>query len=114
MGKTAELDAEALGRARGGQSFSNYPPIFREFMARGIPEEQIKPRENVLTYRAWRALGRQVKKGEHGVRVTTWIPTEEKEKGAAMDGSAVERKVSRLRPKNAVVFHVSQTKERGK
>ena len=39
----------------------------------------ILPRENVFTYHAWRALGRQVRRGEHGVKVTTWIPTERKE-----------------------------------
>ena len=54
---------EALSRARGGMSLVNYATIIREFGARGIPESEIIPRENVLTYAAWQALGRQVCKG---------------------------------------------------
>ena len=64
---------EALSRARGNTSGLNYQTIFAGFMARGIPSSEIIPRENVLTYKAWQAIGRQVKKGEKGVRVTTWI-----------------------------------------
>lgn len=48
---------EALSRAVNGLSLGNYPAIFGGFMAKGIPEAEIKPRENVFTYQAWRALG---------------------------------------------------------
>src|SRR5437870_3028705 len=68
-----EMQQEALGRAAGGQSFSNWPAIIHGFMAKGIPEQEIRPRENVFTYHAWRALGRQVRRGEHGVKVTTFV-----------------------------------------
>ena len=73
MAATQELQQEALSRAVSGQSVCNYREIFAGFMARGIPEEDIKPRENVFTYNAWRALGRQVRKGEHGVKCLTFI-----------------------------------------
>jgi hypothetical protein len=60
-----QMQAEAIDRARNGQSLSNYPAIFAGFMARGIAEADIKPRENVFTVQylesarsfgqAWRA-----------------------------------------------------------
>jgi hypothetical protein len=62
MTKT-EMQAEALANARAGQSVMNYAAIFEGFMARGIVEANIKPRENVFTFHAWKALGRSVKKG---------------------------------------------------
>src|SRR5579863_10428839 len=64
---------EALSRAVKGLSIGNYPAIFALFIAKGIPETAIKPRENVFTYQAWRALGRQVRRGEHGVKVVTFV-----------------------------------------
>ena len=69
-----EIQAEALSRAKGGQSMTNYPAIYTGFMAKGIPEAEIKPRENVLTFQAWKAVGRCVRKGEHGVKVVTYVP----------------------------------------
>ena len=101
-----EQDRESLDRARGGQSWSNYPAIIQGFAAKGIPESEIKPRENVFTYRAWRALGRQVKRGEHGVRVTTYIPVEEKRNPTT--GNII--RPAGKRPWTATVFHVSQTR----
>ena len=47
-----EMQQEALDRATNGQTLSNFPAIFLGFMAKGIPESEIKPRENVLTYHA--------------------------------------------------------------
>jgi hypothetical protein len=44
-----ELQNEALERARTSQALSNYPAIFEGFMAKGIAEADIKPRENVFT-----------------------------------------------------------------
>jgi len=100
------MQQDALGRAIGNQSTMNYGAIFQGFMEKGIPESDILPRENVFTYHAWRALGRQVRRGEHGVKVTTWIPTERKER----DETTGEEKVKAGRIcHTAVVFHVSQT-----
>jgi hypothetical protein len=70
---TAEHQAEALDRARNGNTMTNYPAIFAGFIEKGIPEYDIKPRENVFTFHAWKALGRSVKKGEHGVKVVTFV-----------------------------------------
>lgn len=96
--------AEALARAIGGLSVSNYPAIFQGFAAKGIPESEIKPRENVFTFDAWKALGRYVRKGEHGVKVMTFIETKSKE----VDRDTGEPKIIR-RPWTTTVFHISQT-----
>src|SRR5437763_8304083 len=110
----AALQAEALSRAAHGQSMSNWPAIIHGFMAQGIPESDIRPRENVFTYHAWRALGRQVRRGEHGVKVTTFITTERRVSGQPEPpdvDTPGERTVTlrRRRPWTATVFHVSQT-----
>jgi antirestriction protein ArdC len=91
-----EKQAEALQRAATGQSFTNYPAILDGFTAKGISPDDINPRENVFTFNAWKALGRVVRKGEHGVRIVTFIETEK-------DGQKTRR------PWHTTVFHVSQT-----
>ena len=96
--------AEALTRAVSGQTMSNYPAIFQGFTAKGIPESEIRPRENVFTFQAWKAQGRYVRKGEHGVRVLTFIDCQGKE----VDEDTGEKKRYR-RPWSTTVFHVSQT-----
>jgi len=101
---TQEIRREALTRAVSGQSLTNFPAIFQGFTAKGIPESEIKPRENVFTFNAWKALGRVVRRGEHGVKVTTFIDCKTKE----TDGDTAERKSFR-RPWTTTVFHVSQT-----
>lgn len=99
MATNLAVQNEALTRAVSGQSFSNYQPIFEGFMRKGIREQDIKPRENVFTYNAWKALGRQVRKGEHGVKCLTFITCEDKQ-----DPTKTYR-----RPWSTTVFHVSQT-----
>jgi antirestriction factor ArdC-like protein len=103
-GNTLQLRQEALTRAISGQSLGNFPAIFQGFAARGIPESEIRPRENVFTYQAWKALGRQVRRGEHGVKIATFIDCQSKE----IDRDTGERKVIR-RPWTTTVFHISQT-----
>ena len=98
--------AEALARAQSGQSLVNYPGIFDGFTAKGIPADQILPRENVFTYGAWLALGRQVRKGEHGVKVVTRI-VQTKEKTDPETGEVQVKAWSR--PWTGTVFHISQT-----
>ena len=95
---------EALTRAISGQTMSNYPAIFEGFIAKGIPESKILPRENVFTFNAWRALGRTVRRGEHGVKVLTFIERASKER----DKDGGERKTIRI-AWTTTVFHVSQT-----
>jgi hypothetical protein len=103
-GKESQSRQEALTRAVSGQSLTNFPAIFQGFLAKGIAESEIKPRENVFTFDAWKALGRVVRRGEHGVKVVTFIESRSKE----IDADTGERKVIR-RPWTTTVFHVSQT-----
>ena len=110
-----QIQQEALSRAATGQAMTNYPAIIRGFMEKGIPADEIRPRENVFTYHAWRALGRQVRRGEHGVKVVTFVAldrthadtAESTEDGA--DGPRERRRSGGRRPWTATVFHVSQT-----
>ena len=101
-----DRQAEALSRALTGKTWSNFPVIIQGFKARGIPEDQILPRENVFTYQAWRALGRQVRKGEHGVKVVTFIKRDKKTE----DSETGEVKLQTYSmPRTVSVFHISQT-----
>ncbi len=93
---------------------TNWPAIFAGFTAKGIAESDIRPRGNVLTYHAWRALGRQVRRGEHGVKVVTFVTCKGKEDrdGIATnnaDGTDKRNSKGFRRPWTATVFHVSQT-----
>lgn len=93
----SEIALIALSRAKSSQATSNYGALFDGFVRMGIPASDIHPRVNVLTYHAWRALGRTVKKGEHGVKLCTWIDAESK--------TGEIRKLARA----VTVFHESQT-----
>ena len=99
----AMIEQQALENAVKGQSFANYEQIFEEFEKKGIPMDQILPRENVFTFNAWKALGRVVKKGEHGVQIITVIPCVKKDKE-----TGEEIPVNKAKKTN--VFHISQTK----
>jgi N-terminal domain of anti-restriction factor ArdC len=104
QGNISQSRLESLKRAVSGQSFTNFPAIFQGFAAKGIPESEIKPRENVFTFDAWKALGRVVRRGEHGIKVVTFIET----KGKEIDQDTGEPKTIR-RPWTTTVFHISQT-----
>jgi hypothetical protein len=106
---THEKQQEALHNARYGRSWANYPAIIQGFIDKGIPEQDILPRENVFTFHAWKALGRRVKKGEHGVKVCTWVPMEKTVEQQTEDGQAEKKTVTSRRPWMTTVFHVSQT-----
>ena len=94
---------EALDRATNGRPNSNYGVIYHEFAAMGIPLGEILPRVNVFTYAAWQAKGRQVRKGQHGVKVVTYIPMSQTDKATG------ETTTTGSRPRATTVFHVSQT-----
>lgn len=96
--KSSELAQTALSRARSSQATSNYGALFDGFLSMGIPESDILPRVNVLSFHAWRAVGRTVRKGEHGVKLVTWIDATKADTGESY-------KVSR----SVTVFHISQT-----
>jgi len=88
---------EALQRATSGDSMLNYQTIIAGMMSKGIEPQDIKPRINVLTLRAWNAKGRKVKKGEKGVNCITWIVCEDKAGGTYK------------RMKSVTVVHISHT-----
>src|SRR3990167_1111673 len=101
---THEIQQQALSNARNGQSFANYAAIYSGFQAKGIAESDIDPRVNVFTFHAWKALGRQVRKGEHGVKICTYVPMDKVVKDAATG----ERKINTWRaPRMTTVFHIS-------
>lgn len=102
--KADEIRAEALDRAIHGQSLTNYPAIFEGFAAKGIAAADIRPRENVLTFNAWKAKGRSVRKGEHGVKVVTFIESTSRRE-VDKDGEPATYR----RPWSTTVFHISQT-----
>ncbi len=113
MSEREQMQQEALSRAVSGQALTNWPAILAGFTAMGIPEGAIRPRENVFTYHAWRALGRQVRRGEHGVKVVTFVVIDrdgaqstDNEQG---ESKADKRKARGRRPWTATVFHISQT-----
>lgn len=102
MSNSHAIAASALQNAVSGQSFSNYQAIFEGFAAMGIAAEDIKPRENVFTFNAWRALGRSVSKGQTGVRIVTVIRCERVDRETGKSRPA-------RKPKTTAVFHISQT-----
>jgi antirestriction protein ArdC len=109
---TTEMAHEALSRATNPMgSTRNYVAILAGFEAKGIPADDIRPRENVLTFWAWKAVGRRVKRGEHGVHVCTWIPLSKNiEQADERTGETVTvKKQLGRKPRTAVVFHISQT-----
>ena len=101
------IQSEALSRAQTGQSVGNYAAIFEGFAAKGIPEADIQPRVNIYTFLAWKALGRSVRKGEHGVKVHTFVPM----KDAADPDNPEAPSETTARPRTTTVFHISQTRE---
>ncbi len=102
---TTDTDLEALDRARHCRGRENIARVYAAFIERGIPESDILPGENVLTYRAWKALGHFVCKGQHGVRLVTYIECDRK---VERDGKETTERVTF--PKSTHVFHISQTK----
>ena len=94
---------EALERAQSSSSPRNEAEVIAGFIRRGIPEADIIPRVNVLPYNAWRAKGRQVRRGERGVQILTWIRIPDR------TSTTGDVKRGGMRPKRATVFHVTQT-----
>ena len=86
-----------LNSVKNGTNTSNYMKIMAGFMAKGILESEITPRVNVFKYKGWLAEGRQVQKGEKGVKIV----------------SVITDRNGRKRPTFATVFHISQTLPKG-
>jgi len=96
MATTKETPAEALARIQSRVSKNDFAAIV-QFAECGIHPNDISPRLNVLTFKAWKALGRRVAKGATGQKVCVWVPVE---KDGKEDG---------VRPITAVLFHITQT-----
>ncbi|QEG43452.1 methyltransferase [Roseimaritima ulvae] len=105
--------AEALARAVENDSQANYQPIIDGFLARGLKAEDIKPRENVFTYPAWQAKGRQVRRGERGVKIFVRVPIDESKPADNKPATPDAKKAKQTVGRRAVVFHISQTFEIG-
>ena len=58
-----EIQQEALSRAANGQSLANWPAILAGFTAKGIPETDIRPRENVSQSEHFRQLALEISPG---------------------------------------------------
>ena len=108
-----ERELEALASAKRAEpNGENDVLCLLEFERRGLDTADVHtfgPQQNVFRFNAWRALGRTVKRGEHGVRLTVWGPIGKVE----IDPTTGEKKPRKCGPVTAYVFHVSQTAELG-
>lgn len=106
---TTETPEEALARIRSGFS-KNDMAVIQTFAMLGIPPEDIDPRGNVLTFKAWKAAGRKVAKGATSISVPVYIPA--KGRGeietTKADGTA-EKTSAFVIKRHARLFHESQT-----
>lgn len=106
---TAETPQEALSRIQSRGFGKNDALVIMAFSDAGVPPEQIDPRHNVLTFHAWKALGRRVAKGATSVRVTTWIAVKGKRDESSDESDGEKKGGGGMRPKTAFLFHESQT-----
>ena len=97
----AEVTAAAVGMSRGEAKVRAY------FGALGIKDEDIKPRENVLTFAGWINKGRVVVEGSKGCTLSIWKPVPKKIDDGK--GGTIVKTVNR--PWYYTCFHESQTKE---
>jgi hypothetical protein len=100
--RAAQIQAEALHNATTQNSVANYAAIFEGFDELGIHPDDVKPRENVFTFNAWKALGRIVRKGQHGVRIVTRVACNSTDKETGEESRFTRAKLT-------TVFHISQT-----
>jgi len=87
---------EALHRAETNLPGANDVAVLLAAEAAGITDAD--PRHNVLTFSAWKAKGRVVRKGQHALcKLVVYVPMKDK-----------TGKTS-TRPRSTAVFHISQT-----
>lgn len=77
--------------------------VIETFKSRGIPENEIKPKVNVLTFPMWKKNKRVVKQGERGIKISFLVPFNPKKYN--QHGREL------LMMKIKTVFHISQTIE---
>jgi len=108
---TTETAQDALARIQAMPFCGNDVLVIQAFADAGIDPEDIDPRHNVLTFKAWKAKGRRVAKGAKSIGVTVWIPIKGK-KGETVEAPAKDgetKKRSGMRPKVTRLFHECQT-----
>ena len=87
---------KTIDRARSNQGSANNLLVISHFKNLGL--EDVQPRINVFTYNAWLALGRKVKKGEKGCRITVFC-----------DDYDNDPETSKRRIYSTTLFHITQT-----
>ena len=98
-----EKYAAALQRAENPRNIINIQTVFEAAIERGI--EGAMPGENVLTFNAWKAKGRVVKKGEKALcMLVTFFERDVRDQSTG-DVNKVKQ------AGRAAVFHISQTKK---
>lgn len=95
-----ESPEQALARIQSMGFSKNDGRVIMAFVDADVPPTDIEPRVNVLTFKAWKAKGRQVAKGAMSVRVTVWIKK---------DSKGTEDGKRKMFPKTTSLFHASQT-----
>jgi antirestriction protein ArdC len=95
-----QMQRAALERARNPRLGPNIARVLAECAERGFVDPPPVPGRTVLTFTAWRALGRTVRRGERGIRIPVVIPTPNDPE----TGEPGRRIIH-----TAAVFHVSQT-----
>ena len=96
-----EKMTETQARTFDGHSTANETIVLMELAAKGCTT--CLPYIDVFTFRRWKAQGFQVQKGQHGIHVTTYIPTYSKDES----GEQVE---TGKRPWTSVLFCRHQVK----
>ena len=108
MTERTETPAEQLARIRAGFSKNNMLALLA-FADAGIPPDQIDPRENVLTFSAWKTAGRSVARGASGVAVTTYLPSSGKKTDAPPTTDGTPPRRGGMFPRTVRLFHITQT-----
>ena len=89
-----------------GTPMVNIATVLQEFASRGIFQSDTTPATILLPYHAWAALNRHVRKGQHGLRVTTITPTKLSTRDP-ISGHIITRHSWRFAA--GAAFHLSQT-----
>lgn len=88
----------SYNKAVSGASIMNDLKVISYFETQGILAH---PRQDVFTFGVWKhKFNRVVKRGQKGVKITTFIPRENKTNGK-----------KQVFPRTVSVFHYSQTEE---
>lgn len=106
-----ETAAETLARIENGFS-KNDLAVVMMFANLGVNPDDIDPRRNVLTFKAWKAKGRKVAKGATSISVPVYVPA--KGKGEVTETKAdgtSEKTAAFVIKRHARLFHESQTLE---